>query len=294
MNPWLRLLRPGNGAISFVGTVVGGLTASGIDLGRLSTELPDLVLAGITTFAVASGGNVLNDYLDQEGDRTNHPDRPLPRGEVSPGAVQSYAASLLLLSAVPILLLGLFGQLPRPLLSLNGGLPWVVWALAVGLLLSYELRWKARGLVGNLTVAALTGAVFLFGATIVGNVALVLPLGAMAALATLSREVIKDMEDAEGDVDRRTLARTHGMGVAALVARLAVACAIALSPYPLVLWRPALPLPAAIIYLAFVAAADLVFLVSVSTLPKQLHREQSLSKLAMVLALVGFLGAALR
>lgn len=292
MNPWVRLLRPGNGVISFVGTIVGGLAATGIFGAGAFSELLDLLLAGVTTFLVASGGNVLNDYLDREGDRKNHPDRPLPRGEVLPGPVRSFAAALFLLSSLPIVLLALLHGLPSGVGP--EALPVVVWLIAVGLLLVYELRWKARGLVGNATVAALTGAVFLFGATVVGAPVLALSLAAMASLATLSREVIKDMEDAEGDVDRSTLPRTRGMGAASAAARVAVGAAIVLSPIPLVLWQPRLPLVAAIIYLAFVAAADLVFVASVWELPKRLHREQTLSKLAMVLALIGFLGASLR
>ncbi|MDE1819902.1 MAG: geranylgeranylglycerol-phosphate geranylgeranyltransferase [Euryarchaeota archaeon] len=292
MNPWVRLLRPGNGAISFVGTVVGGLSATGLLEGRLGTEIGPLLLAGLTTFLVASGGNVLNDYLDREGDRKNHPDRPLPRGEVAAESVRAFAAGLFLLSGVPLLGVFLWGKAPTGLAG--EAMPVGVWLAAVLLLLAYELRWKPRGLLGNATVAALTGAVFLFGATIVGAPLLAVSLAAMASLATLSREIIKDMEDAEGDVDRHTLPRDRGMAVASLAARGAVVAAIALSPIPLVLWRPPLPVPAAIIYLTFVAAADLVFVLSVRTLPKELHREQSLSKLAMVLALVGFLGAALR
>lgn len=292
MNPWVRLLRPGNGAISFVGTVVGGLSATGIYGGRLEVEALPLLLAGVTTFLVASAGNVLNDYLDREGDKKNHPDRPLPKREVEAAAVRNFAGLLFVLSALPLGLVAGFGRLPPT--PFGTGLPVAVWLMAVALLLAYELRWKARGLGGNATVAALTGAVFFFGATVVGAPLLAISLAAMASLATLSREIIKDMEDAEGDVDRATLPRTRGMGVASMAARGAVLAALLLSPVPLVAWRPPLPLPAAIIYLAFVAAADLVFVLSVWHLPERLHREQSLSKVAMVLALVGFLGAAIR
>lgn len=292
MNPWVRLLRPGNGAISFVGTVVGGLAALGVWAGHGLEALPALLLAGVTTFLATSAGNVLNDYLDREGDKKNHPDRPLPSGQVQPGPVRTYAAVLFVLSGLPLLVLWVLGWLPRG--ALPFALPFFVWALAVGLLLAYELRWKAEGLLGNATVAVLTGAVFLFGATVVDSPLLALPLAGMAALATLSREVIKDMEDAGGDVDRRTLPREHGMPAAALAARLSVAGAIVLSPLPLLSWLPRLPAPAAVIYLVLVALADLVFVVSVRDLPERLHEGQSRSKQAMVLALLGFLGAALR
>lgn len=315
MNPWVRLLRPGNGAISFVGTVVGGLAATGVSGGHLTTELLLLVLAGATTFLATSGGNVLNDYLDREGDKKNHPDRPLPKGEVRPGQVRIYAGGLFVASGIPLALLALTGQLTP---GWSGyAFPFAIWAFAVALLLTYELRWKAHGLLGNASVGLLTGAVFLFGASVVGSTLLVVPLAGMATLSTLSREIIKDMEDAEGDVDRQTLPRVRGMPAASLAARVSVVAAVLLSPLPTLTWLPlekvvrgvdcasslwvscplsswAAPSPAGIIYLAFVAAADIVFVLSVKDLPGRLHREQSLSKLAMVIALVGFLGAALR
>jgi geranylgeranylglycerol-phosphate geranylgeranyltransferase len=296
VNPWVRLLRPGNGAISFIGTVVGGLAATGISHGNLLREVAILLAAAFTTFLANSGGNVLNDYLDREGDRKNHPDRPLPQGEVEPGQVRVYSAGLFVASAIPLLALAALGDLPSGIIG--SLLPFLIWGFAVALLLLYELRWKANGLVGNSTVGLLTGTVFLFGAAVVGSPVLIIPLAGMATLATLSREVIKDMEDVEGDVDRRTLPREHGMGVATGAARAAVIAAIVLSPLPSLTWLP--PFSggtvslAGIIYLALVAAADLVFVVSVKDLPEQLHREQSLSKLAMVVALIGFLGAGLR
>lgn len=307
MNPWVRLLRPGNGAISFVGTVVGGFAATGLTGRPVLTELGVLLLAGATTFLATSGGNVLNDYLDREGDRKNHPDRPIPKGEVRPEQVRLYAATLFVASAIPLLVLALTRQLAVSLLGL--AFPFAVYAAAVGLLLTYELRWKSKGLLGNVTVGLLTGAVFLFGASVVDVPFLVLPLAGMATLATLSREIIKDMEDAEGDVDRRTLPRVYGMATASRAAGGAVLFAVLLSPLPALTWLPpwsssggawtfavagAHASFAGIIYLAFVAAADIVFVLSVRDLPNRLHREQSLSKLAMVIALVGFLGAALR
>lgn len=286
-------MRTGNGAISFAGTVIAGLSVLGLSQVRLPWDLVQLVLAGTTTFLVTSAGNVLNDYLDREGDKLNHPDRPLPKGEVTPGEVRRFSIALFVLSVVPLVALAIIGawrSLVQPLSIAETAL---IWAGAVALLLGYELRWKARGLVGNLAVALLTGAVFLFGASTVGLPWLALPWTAMAALATLSREIIKDTEDMAGDVDRSTLPRTHGVGVASWSARAAVAAAIALSPLPLILWL-SWSSAAGIMYSVLVAAADLVFVLSIAWLPARLHTEQSLSKLGMVLALLAFLGASLR
>lgn len=291
MNPYLRLLRPGNALIGWVGTVIGGYAVTGVSGLAGPGPLLVLVLAGLTTFLVTSAGNVLNDYRDREEDRINHPDRPLASGAISPAGGLRALLLLFVLSPLPLLSAGVFS--PGTPLLVGGFLPLGLWALAVGLLLSYEGLTKARGLSGNLTVAFLTGEVFLFGGAVVGRPILALPLLGMAMFATLSREIIKDMEDAGGDVSRRTLPQRRGMAAASAAARAAVGIALVLSPLPLVTFLSR-GTPAFVIYLLFVAASDAVFVWSVLDLPQKLHAGQTRSKLAMVLALAAFLGAALR
>ncbi|EQD53116.1 (S)-2,3-di-O-geranylgeranylglyceryl phosphate synthase, partial [mine drainage metagenome] len=127
----------------------------------------------------------------------------------------------------------------------------------------------------------------------VGPVLPVASLAGMAFLATLSREVIKDMEDMTGDVGRSTLPRRFGFGLSAWVARGAIAGAVALSALPffgLVAWDS----PAGIMYLALVLAADAIFVVSVAGLPHRLHWSQTVSKVAMAVALAAFVAVAFR
>ncbi len=157
-----------------------------------------LALAAASTSLVTAGGNVLNDLLDREGDRTNHPDRPLVTGAVAVGTAKGLVAALFvggIVVAVPVVLL-------QPLVGL-------LLAIAVAALLGYEFRLKARGFVGNLVVGFLTGMVFLYGGAAAGHAILLAPFAAMAFFATLSREVIKDMEDVAGDVGRKTLPMTR-------------------------------------------------------------------------------------
>jgi geranylgeranylglycerol-phosphate geranylgeranyltransferase len=282
VHPALKLVRVGNVAVSFVGTIVGGLAARAAGV-ALSAELwLFVVLAAASTAMVTAGGNVLNDLLDLEGDRVNHPDRPLVTGAISPGTGRVLAIGLFVAGievAIPVALV-------EPLLGL-------ILAVAVGSLLGYEFRLKARGFVGNLLVALLTGLVFLYGGAAVGDALVLAPFAAMAFLATLSREVIKDMEDVEGDVGRSTLPKTRGMGVASGVARGAAVAAIGLSFVPLV-WFVHLASLAGIMYLVLVLAADAGFAVSIAYLPGRLHWEQSVSKAAMTVALLAFLAVAFR
>jgi geranylgeranylglycerol-phosphate geranylgeranyltransferase len=282
VNPYLRLVRVGNLGVSFLGTLVGGLAAAGVGLGLSRTDGLFLLLAAVSTTCVTAGGNVLNDYLDQGTDRVNHPERPLVTGEIRPGTARVLA----------ILLFVAAGAVVLPILPVHPFLGGIL-GVCLAALLGYEFFGKAEGFAGNLLVALLTGGVFLYGGAAIGEILIVLPFAAMAFLATLSREIIKDMEDAEGDVNRRTLPRVRGMPAATWAARLAVAGAILLSPVPVLTMFQGLPI-AEFGYLAVVAVADVIFVVSVWWLPQQLHREQGLSKGAMTVALLAFLATAFR
>jgi geranylgeranylglycerol-phosphate geranylgeranyltransferase len=279
---YLRLVRSTNVVVSFVGTVVGGLAAIAVGLSPTGSIWLLLVLAAFSTAGITAGGNVLNDLGDLEGDRVNHPDRPLVTGAITVPAARRLAIGLFLagvLVAVPVAYV-------QPLVG-------VILAIAVAALLAYELRWKARGLVGNVTVGGLTAMVFLYGGAAVGRPLLVVPFAAMAFLATLSREVIKDMEDVAGDTARSTVPKRWGMPVAGALARVAVVAAIALSVVPF-LWYLSPRTAAGVAYASVVAAADLGFIVSVAWLPRRLRLEQTVSKGAMALALGAFLAVAFR
>ncbi len=282
MRDALRLVRANNVVVSFLGTVVGGLAALAAGLHLSGTLWLYLFLAAASTALITAAGNVLNDVGDLEGDRLNHPDRPLVTGAIRPTTARGLTAVLFVAGvavAVPV-------ALAEPLLGL-------ILVLAVAGLLAYEFRGKAAGFVGNVTVGGLTAMVFLYGGAAVGHVLPVLPFAGMAFLATLSREVIKDMEDVAGDAERRTLPKTHGMGTAAAVARVAVVAAIALSVLPF-LWYLSPRSWAGLAYAAVVAAADLGFVVSVLWLPRRLRLEQTVSKGAMAVALAAFLAVAFR
>ncbi|EQD40344.1 UbiA prenyltransferase [mine drainage metagenome] len=82
MYSWIRIIRPVNAIMGFVATYISALV--GIGLGLFHTE--PLILssiAGVCVFLVISGGNIINDISDAETDRINHPDRPIPRGEIT-------------------------------------------------------------------------------------------------------------------------------------------------------------------------------------------------------------------
>ena len=268
MGGFLALLRPGNGVVASAAVAAGAIAAAGTP--ALSTPLVYSVAAGAgAAFAFIGAGNALNDYLDREIDKVGHPDRPIPSGKVSPSAAKGVSVALFAFA----LALGAFVSLTA--LAAVAGL--------TGLMLAYEWKLKAAGLVGNVAIGVLSGATFAYGGIVVGNLGPTLPLAALGVVASLGREVAKDIEDMEADSDRRTLPQRIGAPRASAVSAVATGFAVALSPlpyYPLGL----LGLP----YLAVIGIADATFIYAAAVVRANPHRSQQLSKAGMAIATLAF------
>jgi geranylgeranylglycerol-phosphate geranylgeranyltransferase len=265
---FVELTRPGNVVAAGVLTFTGSFVASGF--GAAATPVAAAVAA--TIFATAAG-NAVNDYFDRDVDRVNRPDRPIPRGAVTARAGGVFSG-LLFLGAV----------------AAAAALPIVAVAIAVANLLAlvaYTALFKGLPGVGNVVVAYLTGSTFLFGGAAVGQVTepAVVVLFALAALATLSRELIKDVEDIAGDRAEglRTLPIVAG-GSAALRAGAAVlAVAVAASAVPYLMGTFGLA------YVAVVLPADVVMLDAVRRSFADPGTAQRRLKRGMFLAAVAFI-----
>lgn len=148
---------------------------------------------------IAAGGYVINDYFDLPIDIINRPDRPLPRGLLTPQQAYMYAALLFVLGVCAS--------------AVTGSMVCVGMALLNTLLLFFYARnLKMSFLWGNLIVAWAAAATFLYGAAAAGSVSAVMGLSVYAFLFTLLREVIKDREDVPGDIKlgAKTLAVVGG------------------------------------------------------------------------------------
>jgi geranylgeranylglycerol-phosphate geranylgeranyltransferase len=184
----LKLIRAVNCLLAAIGVVVGAY----LTLEPLSW-LP-LGLVAMSTFLVCAGGNVFNDMRDVELDRIAHPERVLPSGKLSAGFARR---------------LGLILTALAPILAVLVNLPSLLVVLAaIGLLVAYNVGLKRLPFVGNLIIAVLAGGTFLVGglANSVDN-AFTLPgpviPAVFAVILHLMREIVKDIEDIEGD-------RAHG------------------------------------------------------------------------------------
>jgi geranylgeranylglycerol-phosphate geranylgeranyltransferase len=270
----VRLVRPLNALMAAAGVMVGILVAG--------TAIPmpaTWMLAGFAAASITAFGNVLNDISDAELDRTAHPTRPIPAGDVAVRTAQILAGIALVAGLA--------------FAWLAAGLPTLLLAAAnASLLALYEAKLKAAGLPGNLAIAFLVGSTILFGAAATGRTpsewGWAWAVAGMAALANLARELVKDVEDMDADRGRRsTVALAHGPSAARLLAFGAACAAVALSILP-ILRRPAAWSPTG---LSILAPADGVILLGAMWARVSPRRSQLLLKAGMALALAAFAAA---
>lgn len=258
-----------------VGVGIGGIVAVGPDAWGEFARF--VVLAAASAASFTAGGNALNDIYDRETDRMNHPERPLASGRLSLRTAVAFAGTAFVVAAILAVFVNLFAL---GLVLLNAVLMW-----------SYEAALKARGAPGNVVIAYLVGSLFLFAGVAVfqSSPEPLVRTGVLAALAsvtTFGREITKDIQDRQGDVDRRTLPHRIGVSRAGLVAGAALVVGAGLSLVPLVFrvlsWGYAvlvIPADGMFIYAAFQSAAN----------PS---RSQRVTKYGMIVALAAFLTGA--
>ncbi len=270
MKPVLKIIRPLNCIISSFSIPIVLIMLYGLDI--TSTSLLYTTFYGmIVVFLFTGAGNVLNDYVDRETDRINHPERPIPSGKIE-------AKNALFLSAI-MYSGGLLVSLLLPLF-----LPQLIVFLNLILMISYEVKFKSEGLSGNLIISYLTGSVFIFGGSIYGRLSLPLILAGLAFLTTVGREIAKDIQDLKGDRDRETFPKRYGISRARKAIYAFVTTGVVLSPLPYVMDNISR------YYLFLVLFADIIFIYSLLLLRSEnAKKTQKYLKLGMMLALIAFL-----
>ena len=214
MNPYIALTRPGNVVLTAIAVVAGSFIAAGNNIVDFQIEI---LIASISAMMLVGGGNALNDYNDRESDKENHPKRPIPAGLVSAEDTLLYS-QILLAGGLLVVLFGLANKLP-----------FIIALIGTITLISYENRLKALGMSGNIAVGFMSGAVFLFAGMVVNDPGPTLWMFGLAFFATISREIIKDIQDLEGDKDRFTLPARIGISNSLIVAGAILITAVALS-----------------------------------------------------------------
>ncbi len=177
---YIKLSRPINSFITFLVIIVACIISI-----NGSYSVLKIILAGLTGALTASAGNVINDYFDINIDKINRPDRVLPRGEISLKEALSFYIFLSFVSLLLSIFINLIALLE------------VFFACALLFLYSYKI--KKIPLLGNFVVAFLTGFAFIYGGIAVNNSKAAMIPALFALLINFIREIVKDMEDIEGD-----------------------------------------------------------------------------------------------
>ena len=176
----IKITRPINAAMASIGVVLG-FWFSGANF-----PLINLILLIITAICALGYGNIINDIKDAEGDKINHPERPIPKGEISKTQALTFAILLAVISLVTSntvsILHGVATLIPLLILTL------------------YTLFLKGVPLLGNIVISMLVAYTLVFGGIGSPMVSVVVVPALLAFLLNLCREIVKDMQDKAGDL----------------------------------------------------------------------------------------------
>jgi len=212
---FLQLTRPMNCLMMGFAVIVGASLVCPLNF------TINLLLGFTTSFALTAASMAINDYYDREIDAINEPNRPIPRGDVSPKEA--------LMFAVALSTIGLIAAFETNMPSL------IVAVTALIISITYITKGKGTGLPGNFLVSATVVIPFIYGGLTVGQIETsTLLFVAIAFLSNTGREVTKGIVDVEGDRSHkiRTIAVTYGERTAAAAAVVFSFLAVCLSPLP--------------------------------------------------------------
>lgn len=307
IKPYLKLLRVGNLAFLAILLFVmeKWVALPLLQLAQFSEQMPWWVLTLIilATVFVAAGGYVINDYFDVKIDRINRPDDLVVTRHISrEGAMRLFQV----LTFVGVLM--------------ALGVAWWArsWTLAMifivipGLLWFYSASYKRQLLIGNIVVAFASALVplliaiinadylaHLYGEAlaytpIVGQ--LYVWLGGFAIFAflmTIVREMVKDIEDLEGDCEMecRTIPIVWGVKTTKIIVTILLLAIAALIVY--IAWA-VLPFPYSwqsfstryVVFGLLVPIACVITLLWASTNQVEIRRTQLVLKFMMFMGVM--------
>ena len=258
MNPYIEILRPGNAVMAAISIIL-------IAFIDKTFTLP-VIFAILTVFFETSAGNVINDYFDYEIDLINKPSRPIPSGRISLKNGRNYGYFLFLLGTICGFLISYLT---------NNWIPFLIVVFADIVLYLYAYKLKTTPLIGNLCVGFMTGFGFLFAGFSINNPHIIwisAILGFFAVVMTIAREIIKDIEDIEGDesTGAKTLPILIGKKIPAYIAFILIIIDVILCP--LLYFYNIFT----ILYLVIIAVAIALFVYSAILILKSQDKENSI------------------
>ena len=288
---FVNIMRPANCLMGGLTSIIGVLITRQfyIPLYSQLTFFVILILSYFTYLFIAAAGNVINDVFDIEIDKINRPDRPIPSGAVSLKQAKVYSVILwaigIILSflTVPISPAGFWCPIIAVFFSLIG--------------FAYAAKGKVMGIFGNFMVAISFSFGYIYGGVITGALSqvsssLVIIVFFLSSFFMLqSREIIKGMEDVEGDRIRQveTIAMVYGYRTAAISAAI---CGVLAIVFFTSVWLLAFVniwfIPFLILGDIAVAVSIIILLSGVESSEKQ-HKSSLFAKIGALFGLVGFL-----
>lgn len=177
---YITILRPLNFFITFLSIHLSVIIAN-----KSSAFSVEAFLGALAGSLIGGAGMVINDYFDVEIDKVNRPERPIPSGKISLKSALVYYFVLNFIALV--------------LVSQTNIYAFVIALISVFLIFFYSYKLKSKGLIGNFVVGFMTGLAFIFGGAIGENVVPLLFPFIFGLLINFAREILKDVEDIEGD-----------------------------------------------------------------------------------------------
>ncbi len=214
---FVQIARPLNVLIAMLTVFVAGFISP-----RFQFNV-QLILGMLIAGFITAGANIINDIFDLEIDRINKPQRPLPDGRLTKR--EAFAAFFAFYGVA--LVLAVFCSTAM-----------LIVAGVIALLLTfYSTSLKRTVLWGNLTVSLASGAAFIYGAMAVGDWQTGIIPAVFAFFFHFGREVVKDLQDVEGDLKHQSLtfAARYEVKYSVILTNLIFLCLIVLTIVPYIL-----------------------------------------------------------
>lgn len=257
----------------------------------------DFVILVVSTCLITAAGYVINDYFDIRADLIN-------RGSIIVGNTITRRMAMMYHNLFNIL-----GVIGGTYVSARVGFVWlgIFFVLISGLLWFYSTTYKRQLLIGNIIVALLVamvpmlvvvydaGPIYRYysqaAVDFPGVAVLFWWVGGFALFAfmtTLIREIIKDMEDCEGDreMGRKTLPVIMGLSVCRVVVVLLALTTIILLYF---VWNRYVTDRITLIYISLLLVLPLaivIYRVITAKKKQQIHFASSLMKLVMLFGIL--------
>lgn len=275
------------------------LSSGSGELTPLSLQFPwyDFLVLVLVTLCITAGGYVINDYFDIQTDLIN-------RGEVIVGSKVPRRKAMLwhnILNAAGVIM-GFY-------ISWKAGYFWlgIMFLIVSGLLYFYSASYKRQFLVGNLVVAVLTAMVpmlvvifewpalyryYAINSVSPPQLAIIFywvgGFALFAFLTTLIREIIKDIEDFEGDIayGRNTIPVVTGIMTAKVISVILIAATMVLL---FIIWHSFLNDRVTLIYISLTVALPLVYVIYLLLTGSGKRQLHSASRMMKIIQLAGIL-----